>query len=193
MYGPGTAPSRHPGAWYGFCRWRRQALRPAGVASTHDTAEEHEDPMRPTHDLRSSFRTPLALAIALLGTALLAQPALGQDDADSREMRRIVQLRSGQTLRAVTRFTEGHWAYRGKEGWRDLEPNFVVATALESEVLHTWREKKGATLPSDLDLRIQIADWALSSGLVQEGLDEMSAVLAFAPDSPAALDSLRRH
>lgn len=128
-----------------------------------------------------------------LSLALLAGSAKGQDEADARELRRIVQLRSGQTLRAVTRFTDGRWQYRDESDWRHLQPGFVVSTELESEVLKAWREKKSATKPSDLDRRVQVADWALSAGLVQEGLTEMSNVLGFEPDHPAALESLREH
>ncbi|MFN0007442.1 MAG: HEAT repeat domain-containing protein [Planctomycetota bacterium] len=136
---------------------------------------------------------PLTFAIAILGAVLLAGPARSQDEGDARELRRIVHLRSGQTVRGVTRFADGRWEYRGKAGWRQIEPSFVVRTELESEVLGSWREKKGATPPGNLDLRVQLADWALSAGLVQEGLDEMSNVLGFEPDHPAALESLREH
>lgn len=149
--------------------------------------------MRHPSNTRPSFRAPLNLALACLGAALLAGPARSQDEGDARELRRVVHLRSGQTLRAVTRFADGRWEYRGKEGWRELEASIVLRTELESQVLRTWKEKKSATPPSDLDLRVQVADWALTAGLVQEGLDEMSAVLAFEPDSPGALDSLHRH
>jgi hypothetical protein len=136
------------------------------------------------------MRTPLLLSLAAV---LLSSQARSQDEGDARELRRIVHLRSGQTLRGVTRFAEGRWEYRGKAGWRALEPGFVLRAEPESEVLGAWREKKKAAPPGDLDLRAQAADWALSAGLVQEGLDEMSNVLAFAPDHAAALESLKAH
>jgi len=142
--------------------------------------------MRPT-------LVPLTLAMACLGAAFLASSARGQDEGDARELRRIVHLQSGQTLRAVTRFADGRWEYRGKEGWRQLEPGLVASTEPESEVLRAWKEKKSAAPASDLGLRAQAADWALTAGLVQEGLEELDAVLAFDPDNAAALDSLRTH
>jgi hypothetical protein len=134
----------------------------------------------------------LGFLLACAGGIFLAPTASGQE-GDARELRRIVHLRSGQTVRAVTRFSGGQWEYRAKDGWRSIEPGFVDSTVLESEVLRTWREKKSTTPPSDLDLRVKIADWALSSGLATEGLAEMDAVLSFEPDCPAALQSLRAH
>ena len=142
--------------------------------------------MRPT-------LVPLTLALACLGAAFFAGSARGQDEGDARELRRIVHLQSGQTLRAVTRFADGRWEYRGKEGWRQLEPGLVASTEPESEVLRAWKEKKSAAPASDLGLRAQAADWALTAGLVQEGLEELDAVLAFDPDNAAALDALRTH
>jgi len=132
---------------------------------------------------------PLTFSLAIL----LTGPARSQEEGDARELRRIVHLRSGQTVRGVTRFADGRWEYRGKAGWRQLDPANVLGAQLESEVLKAWREKKSATPPSDLELRTQVADWALSAGLVQEGLEEMSHVLGFDPDQPAALESLREH
>ena len=148
--------------------------------------------MRPTSP-RIAPRSLLAALVACLGAALLAQPAPAQEEGDAKELRRIVHLRSGQTLRAVTRFSEGRWEYRGKAGWSGLEPSFVARTELESEVLKAWKEKKAAAEPTELDVRVEVADWALSAGLVQEGLEELTAVLGFEPDHEGALASLREH
>lgn len=138
-------------------------------------------------------RALLTFAIAGAGAATLAVPARAQGEADSRELRRIVHLRSGQPLRALTRYSDGRFEYRAKDGWRELEPAMVASAELESDVLRAWKEKKSAASPGDLDVRAQVADWALSAGLVKEGFEEMSAVLGFEPDHAVALDSLRAH
>ena len=68
--------------------------------------------MRHPSNVRAAVRLSLGMSLLFAGTALLAGPASGQD-GDAREVRRILHLRSGQTVRAVTRCTGDRWEYRG--------------------------------------------------------------------------------
>jgi hypothetical protein len=122
-----------------------------------------------------------------------AQDATAQSDAPVREVRRILHLRNGQTIRVLSREKDGGYEYHGKEGWKALAPGMVVSSELESDVLKEWKAKKAPIAPADVAARTKLADWALSAGLAVEGLDEMTAVLALDPDRKEALDSLAVH
>jgi len=149
-----------------------------------------------TNSRRLSIRTT-ASALACLGVAcLLSAPLRAQDDApggNGKEVRRILHLRSGQSIRVLSREKDGTWEYHGKEGWKTLAPGAVDSAVPESEVLKEWRTRKAQAAPADVAARTTVADWALGSGLAVEGLDEMTAVLALDPDRKEALDSLASH
>lgn len=134
---------------------------------------------------------PLLLAFSLLSAA--APSLRSGEDPDSPEARRILHLRSGQTIRVLSRQKSGVWEYHGKAGWKELAAGAVESSILESEVLRDWNAKKSQAAPSDLAARSRTADWALSAGLAAEGLEEMTAVLALDPDRREVLESLAAH
>jgi hypothetical protein len=148
--------------------------------------------------------TPSSLVLSALSfLGVIAVPTFGRAQSESsssavsgdagREAHRILHLQNGQTIRVLAREKDGTWEYHGKQGWKALAPGFVVSSELESDVLKEWRTRKSTASPSDVAARTKVADWALSSGLSVEGLDEMNAVLALDPDRKEALDSLAAH
>jgi hypothetical protein len=148
--------------------------------------------MHATPFVRVSARSLLAGLTMCAAAAVIASPARAQE-GDARELRRILHLKSGQTIRVLSRWKDDRWEYRGKEGWKDLLPGFVASADLESDVLNTWNKNKAGVARKDIAARTRLADWALSAGLAVEGLDEMTAVLALDPDRREALDSLAFH
>ena len=140
----------------------------------------------------------LALVLVLvLGSTALAQAApttetaAASETSDAREMRRVLRLANGQTIRVVSRKSGDAWEYRAKEGWKPLAPGFVVAATLESELLREWKAKQAAG--GDAAARVARAEWAAERGLALEGLEELDRVLAADPDHSGALAALGRH
>jgi hypothetical protein len=123
--------------------------------------------------------------------AVAAAETPSTDDA-AVEKRRVIHLASGQSIRVVSRFAEGRWEYKNKNGWKTLEPGSVVSTALESDLLREWRTKRDATNLKKSDERAALAAWAATAGLMLESLQEIDAVLAVEPDNKAALEILSR-
>jgi len=133
------------------------------------------------------------LVLAAVSAVVTAQARTDDAEGKGREARRILRLRSGQTIRVLARDKDGNWEYHGQEGWRALAPGSVVSAELESDVLRAFRIRMDKAPAGDLGARTRLADWALSSGLAVEGLDEMTAVLALDPDRREALESLATH
>lgn len=108
-------------------------------------------------------------------------------DVDAKEMRRMLHLSNGQTVRVLSRWDSDHWEYRSKSGWKELSPGQVREAVRESEVLKEWTARRDRADLKQVDQRVELARWALASGLVQEGLAELDIVLAREPDRADAL------
>lgn len=130
-------------------------------------------------------RTTLALLAAAL---LLASTARAGDDA--KEQRRILTLANGQTIRVVSKCTDGHWSYKNKRGWQELEPGAVARAVDESAALAQYNAAAKLADKKNLGARVELAHTALALGLVQEALAELDLVLAADPDHAGALAAL---
>jgi hypothetical protein len=102
-------------------------------------------------------------------------------------MKRMLHLANGQVIRVVSRWNGDHWEYKNKSGWKALAPGQVREVAIESEVLKAWNAERDHADLKKIEDRVKLAKSALASGLVQEGLGEIDAVLARDPDRADAL------
>jgi len=132
-------------------------------------------------------RTSLALLACSL---ILASSARAGDD--SKELRRILTLQNGQTIRVVSRFVDGHWTYKNKKGWQDLQAGMVVRAVDESAALSQYNNTAKLADKKNLGARVELAQQALALGLAQEALAELELVLAADPDHAGALAILQR-
>ncbi len=112
---------------------------------------------------------------------------------DGVEKRRVLHLASGQSIRVVSRLTDGRWEYKNKNGWKTLDQGSVTSTALESDILKQWHQKRDGLDTKKCDERAKLAGWAASQGLMLESLQEIDGVLALEPDNATALDVLARN
>ncbi|MBK7645386.1 MAG: HEAT repeat domain-containing protein [Planctomycetes bacterium] len=132
-------------------------------------------------------RTTLAL---LAGSLLLASSARAGDE--SKELRRILTLQNGQTIRVVSKLVDGHWEYKNKRGWQELAPGMVTRAQDESAALAQFNTTAKLAEKTNLGARVELAHQALALGLVQEALAELEAVLAQDPDHAGAVALLQR-
>lgn len=109
---------------------------------------------------------------------------------DAEEKRRVLALASGQKIRVVSRFADGRWEYRAKNGWKALEHGAVTSAVLESQLLLEWNTRREKTDPRDVASRTLLAGWAAGAGLATEALGEIEAVLALEPDAAGAREVL---
>ena len=148
----------------------------------------------------------LALVSSSLGTSAAAvpripapeppawqAPATAPIELQSRELRRVLHLSGGHTLRAKTRRGEAGWEYRAGRKWQSLPPGSVVRAALEKEVLAEMRARRRAIDRDSLSDRTELAGWMLSAGLLEEGLAEADQILARDREHLGVRDLLREH
>jgi len=124
-------------------------------------------------------------------TTATDQPTAQPTD-QAAEKKRVLHLASGQSIRVVSRYADGRWEYKGKGGWKALQPGSVVSVALESDLVKQWRARRAALDTRNCDDRAALAAWAARAGLMQEALTEIDAVLMLEPDNAAALELLER-
>ena len=129
---------------------------------------------------------------ALAREEVAAAPASAAED-DARELRRVLHLANGQTIRVVSRREADRWSYKSKAGWRELAPGQVVRAVAEPELVREWKAREARTPATDLAARVQLASWAATEGLALEGLGALDRVLAADPDHAPALAALARH
>jgi len=132
-------------------------------------------------------RTPLAVLACSL---ILASSARAGDDM--KELRRILTLANGQTIRVVSKCVDGHWSYKNGKGWQDLQSGMVTRALDESLVLAQFNNTAKLIDRKNLGARVELARSALGLGLVQEGLAELDAVLLADPDHAGALAALKQ-
>ena len=139
-------------------------------------------------------RRSLYVALLLLNAAPLLAPArAAQEGGDrERELRRVLHLTNGQSIRVVSRWKDDRWEYRGKDAWRTLESGAVTSVALESDLLREFRALVEKTDARNAGRRVELARWCLDVGLLKEGLEELDGVLAYEPDRADALAVLKR-
>jgi tetratricopeptide (TPR) repeat protein len=131
-------------------------------------------------------RTTLALLACSL---VLASTARAGDDA--KELRRILTLANGQTIRVVSKFVDGHWSYKNKKGWQELQPGMVTRALDESAALAQYANTAKLADKQNLGARVELAHSALALGLLQEALAELEGVLALDPDHAGAIATLQ--
>ena len=128
--------------------------------------------------------------LALLACSLvLASTARAGDDA--KELRRILTLANGQTIRVVSKFVDGHWSYKNKKGWQELQPGMVTRAVDESAALAQYNNTAKLVDKKNLGARVELAHSAIGLGLVQEALTELEGVLAVDPDHAGAIATLQ--
>ena len=132
-------------------------------------------------------RTQLALLVASL---LLVSTARAGDD--TKELRRILTLSNGQTIRVVSKFIDGHWTYKNKRGWQDLAAGQVERALEEAAALAQYEALAKQADRKNLGARVELAQRGLALGLVQEALSELEAVLLADPDHRGAVGALQR-
>lgn len=127
-----------------------------------------------------------------------AQEPLPEDSATpaedtSRELKRILHLANGDTLRAKARQRDGHWEVRAQRAWQALPDGLVVSVAREKDVMAEARRRKKGLDGEDLDARVDLARWMTDAGLKQEALAELDVVLERSPRHAGALELLSHH
>jgi len=132
-------------------------------------------------------RTTLAFLACSL---VLAASARASDD--TQELRRILTLANGQTIRVVSKYVDGHWTYKNKKGWQELQPGMVTRAMDESAALAQYQNTAKLADKKNLGARVELAHTALGLGLVQEALGELDAVLGADPDHAGAIATLQR-
>ena len=120
-------------------------------------------------------------------------PAAVPQELQSRELRRVLHLAGGHTLRAKTRRGEGGWEYRAGRKWQSLPSGSVVRAALEKEVLAEMRARRRAIDRDSLSDRTELAGWMLSAGLLEEGLAEADQILTRDREHRGIRDLLHEH
>ena len=116
-----------------------------------------------------------------------AQEAAGPVDERTKELNRILHLAGGGALRAKARWSTDHWEYRAAGAWASLPEAAVVLVRLEREVLAEAKELSKKLDRSSPSGRVQLAEWMLRNGLLDEGVAELERVLEANSDQPDAL------
>ena len=80
---------------------------------------------------KRSFLALLACSLALASTARAGD--------DTKELRRILTLANGQTIRVVSKYEDGHWSYKNSKGWQELQPGMVTRAMEESAALAQFK------------------------------------------------------
>ena len=131
-------------------------------------------------------RTTLALLACSLALAATARAG-----DDTKELRRILTLANGQTIRVVSKYVDGHWTYKNKKGWQELQPGMVTRAIDESAALAQYANTAKLADKKNLGARVELAHSALALGLLQEALAELEGVLAADPDHAGAVATLQ--
>ena len=116
-----------------------------------------------------------------------------QDDSQdprAADRKRVLILEDGKSLRARTRFREGHWQRRVGRDWVKVQVS-VTSHALQSDLLSRARAMGAELKAGDHGARVVLADWMVRKGLAAEALTELNHVLGAQPSHPAALRVLR--
>lgn len=137
----------------------------------------------------------ITFTAALIAVRVDAAPLPGQEpeleaaapDGWSREKKRLLHLRTGEVVRARTRFADGQWEYRVRKEWRPLEAARVVRVVSEREALSEAKKRRRQAYKGTLDSRAGFAQWARDEGLLQESMQELENILSQEPDHEWAL------
>jgi len=109
-------------------------------------------------------------------------------DAREREVRRVLRLASGETVRATSRWRAGLWEVKRNGAWKALPEGSVVGARLASELEREHQARARAA--DDGDAHAALARWDFEQGLLEEGLVEVEAALEREPDHAAARAAL---
>lgn len=118
------------------------------------------------------------------------QEATERTEANAeREQRkkRILQLRGGHSLRALTQYVDGAWQFRRDGKWVTLNESSVLKWRSEAEALKESRSRGRALKAKDLAGRSEYATWLVQEGLMEEATGELDAILHLDPDAEKAL------
>ena len=147
--------------------------------------------MRP---LPRALFLPTACVLAVLAPPLAAQEReKGPEDDGTRAVRRVLQLRSGTTVRATSRWTGTTWEIKRSGKWQALPEGSVEGAALERVLEAEYRRRAREAGRDDADARAEVARWTFENGLLEEGLAQAEGVLHDAPDHRAVLELLAAH
>jgi len=151
--------------------------------------------------INSLPRAASGLTLALLAAAVAPaqeapsreapSPEAQAEDARSTKARRILHLAGGTTLRSLCYFDGQSWQVRRQGNWVQVDPRAVHHWRAEAEVERQARQLRKKLGPKDHGQRVELADWLVREGLVEEALEEVERVLHLQPDFPAALELLR--
>ncbi len=129
--------------------------------------------------------------LALLACSLVLSSTARAGD-ETKELRRILTLANGQTIRVVSKYVDGTWTYKNKKGWQELQPGMVTRVMDESAALAQYNNTAKLADKKNLGARVELAHTALSLGLLQEALAELDAVLCADADHAGAIATLQR-
>ena len=172
-------------------------LATLALAGSSASAPLHASPLHASPQTAASLRKAvldcagesLAESLAALDGVTSGPQAIGKE----AEKKRILHLESGQTIRVLSRWVDDHWEYKNKSGWKALDAHAVASVVLETDVLGEWNALRDAANPKKVEDRVRLANWAATSGLMKESLEEIDAALRIAPDDAAALDVLAKN
>lgn len=156
----------------------------------------------------------LPLAISLLAAAPLAAqehatPALSarvdelshqewasplpaqESEKLTRSVRRILHLRSGQTLIGVARQQGDQWQIKLAGDWQTLPEGQVVRHPKEADVLREKKRlEKEAHTSDDVNRQLAFAEWLAGEGLGRDALLELDRILDAKPHHAGTLKFL---
>ncbi len=122
-----------------------------------------------------------------------AASARPQDAEDlARSVRRILHLRSGQTLIGVARHEGGQWQIKLGGSWQSLPEGQVVRHPKEADVLREKKRlEKDVRTTQDVERQLAFAQWLAGEGLGRDALLELDRLLDSKPHHAGALEFLR--
>ena len=146
----------------------------------------------------------LALALTLSAGATTGQAADvtdGQEtvvqevDPLTRKQKRVLYLKSGDTLRGRAVLEDGRWLV-DRKGAREpmvVAEGYVLRVELERDLLaEAKRLERDLGRRPTAEERVDYAAWLLSRGLTKEAVKNLDKVLIATPDQPGALNLLER-
>ena len=107
-----------------------------------------------------------------------------------RSRKRILTLRGGTALRALTRKVDGTWQYKRQGKWRPLPPSAVQSHREEAATLKE-AQRRLEEAGEDVHQRALCSRWMLEVGLLAEGFEQLDELFALEPDSRAVHMVLR--
>ena len=125
---------------------------------------------------------PIRSAAAQAVDSASPAAAASESAAQSKELRRVLHLDDGRTLRGKTRLdpkpADGPvWELWSDGEWRSIQARNVVRVEPESALLERSRSLLAKVGRTDHAQRVIAADWMLREGLVEEALRELEKVL----------------